>query len=73
VVEDVNEFPNHIACDSRSKSEIVVPIVINHQTWGVLDIDSYSSSAFSEVDKEYLERCISILTRKLEIEKFILI
>jgi len=72
IVKDVDEFLNHIACDSKSKSEIVIPIVINQQTWGVLDVDSYSSSAFSEVDKEYLERSISILTKKIEIEQFIL-
>lgn len=71
IVEDVNLFPNHIACDSKSKSEIVIPIVINEQTWGVLDVDSYSTSAFSEIDKEYFEKFINLLTNKLELNKFI--
>lgn len=72
IVEDVNLFPNHIACDSNSKSEIVIPIVINKQTWGVLDVDSYSTSAFSEIDKEYFEKFVDLLTDKLELNKFIL-
>ncbi|MDA3860189.1 MAG: GAF domain-containing protein [Melioribacteraceae bacterium] len=72
IVEDVNNFPNHITCDSKSKSEIVVPIVINMQTWGVLDLDSYSTSAFSDIDKKYLIKCISILTKNIDLNTFIL-
>lgn len=58
IVEDVNEFPGHIACDTDSKSEIVVPIIKNGSVKGVLDIDSYEYSAFNETDKAYLEDLI---------------
>jgi GAF domain-containing protein len=58
IVEDVNEFPGHISCDSESKSEIVVPIIKNGSVKGVLDIDSYEYSAFNETDKVYLEDLI---------------
>ncbi|MBN2280890.1 MAG: GAF domain-containing protein [Candidatus Marinimicrobia bacterium] len=56
VVEDVENFPGHIACDSRSKSEIVVPV--RNQTGeivGVFDIDSKDIGAFDEIDQKYLE------------------
>jgi len=65
IVEDVNKFPGHIACSSKSKSEIVVPVVIRQTALSgqtediviaVLDIDSDSYSNFDEVDKLYLER-----------------
>lgn len=50
-VADVNEFPGHIACDSASRSEIVVPLVLNDEVIGVLDIDSPLRSRFSEADE----------------------
>ncbi len=60
VVEDVHAIANHIACDSRTNSEIVVP-VFDHdkQLIAVLDIDSTEFSAFDDVDKEYLEKLMS--------------
>jgi len=61
VVEDIDKFPSHIACDSASKSEIVVPIVKNNVLIGVLDIDSPSLSRFDEIDKISLEKVINIL------------
>lgn len=54
VVEDVNAFPGHIACDAGSRSEIVVPIVKQGEVVGVLDIDSYEPGAFDHVDAEGL-------------------
>jgi len=45
----------HIVCDADSKSEIVVPVISNHQLYGVLDLDSTELSAFNETDKKYLE------------------
>lgn len=63
IVEDVNFFPGHIACDSESKSEIVVPLVIERNLIGVLDIDSRNYSSFGSIDKKNLEEIISgILT-----------
>ncbi|MFD1851868.1 GAF domain-containing protein [Oceanobacillus bengalensis] len=60
-VSDVNAFPGHIACDSASKSEIVVPIIINNQVYGVLDIDSPSKNRFDEIDQKYLEEFVRSL------------
>jgi L-methionine (R)-S-oxide reductase len=51
LVEDVHAFPGHIACDSASKSEIVVPLMRDGQLLGVLDIDSPSHARFAEVDR----------------------
>jgi L-methionine (R)-S-oxide reductase len=61
IVEDVNAFPGHIACDGGSKSEIVVPLVSNGTLVGVLDVDSYSYSNFDDTDKQYLESIASIV------------
>ncbi len=55
LVYDVHAFPGHIACDSASNSEIVVPIHVNGEIWGVLDIDSPNVGRFSEEDKIGLE------------------
>ena len=54
LVEDVHQFPGHIACDSASNSEIVLPIHANGEIIGVLDIDSPSLARFDEEDKEGL-------------------
>lgn len=57
VVEDVNKFPGHIACDGETKSEIVVPIISkDEKTLGVIDLDCLDYSAFDEVDRKYLEQ-----------------
>ena len=51
-VEDVNTFLGHIACDSASQSEVVVPIIINGEGYGVLDIDSPTTHRFDEIDQK---------------------
>lgn len=61
VVPDVEKFPGHIACDSLSKSEIVVPIICNDKKIGVLDVDSYSLNRFNEADREKLEEIVRLL------------
>ena len=61
IVKDVEAFPGHIACDSNSKSEIVVPIIKNGQLFGVLDIDSPFLSRFDQIDQKYLEKVIDKL------------
>lgn len=61
VVEDVHEFPGHIACSSASKSEIVVPIIKDNQVVGVLDIDSEKLATFDNIDKEWLEKIIDLV------------
>lgn len=55
VVPDVHEFPGHIACDERSRSEIVIPLFRNGEVAGVLDIDSPVPGRFTEEDKTGLE------------------
>jgi GAF domain-containing protein len=61
-VADVMQFPGHIACDSASKSEIVIPIITGDTIYGVLDIDSPITDRFDEVDQTYLEKFV----RRLE-------
>ncbi len=65
VVPDVDQFPGHIACSSESKSEIVVPIIINGDVKAVLDIDSAELATFDEVDKTWLEKLVKELADKL--------
>ena len=61
LVYDVHRFPGHIACDSASNSEIVVPIRVKGAIWGVLDIDSPQIGRFSEEDRAGLEEFVRIL------------
>ena len=64
LVENVHEFPGHIACDCASKSEIVIPIHKNGEIVGVLDIDSPSFGRFDEEDKDGLLRVTAVLEKK---------
>jgi GAF domain-containing protein len=61
LVPDVHAFPGHIACDSASNSEIVIPILRGGQVLGVLDIDSPSFSRFDGTDQAWLERLARLL------------
>ena len=61
LVPNVHQFPGHIACDCASNSEIVVPIHVRGEIWGVLDIDSPSLNRFTEEDKSGLEAFVKIL------------
>ena len=65
LVYDVHEFPGHIACDCASNSEIVVPIRVGGEIWGVLDIDSPKIGRFTEEDKSGLEHFASVLEKIL--------
>ena len=65
LVPDVHQFPGHIACDCASNSEIVVPIHVNGEIWGVLDIDSPSLNRFDEEDQQGLEAFVKILEEVL--------
>ncbi|MEM6346405.1 MAG: GAF domain-containing protein [Bacteroidota bacterium] len=56
IVPDVELFPGHIACSALSRSEIVVPLVVNEETQLILDVDSDQVDDFSPVDQKYLER-----------------
>jgi L-methionine (R)-S-oxide reductase len=59
-VHDVHEFPGHIACDSASNSEVVVPLIKDGKLIGVLDLDSPSIGRFSEEDQAGIERLAAI-------------
>lgn len=61
LVEDVHQFPGHIACDSASNSEVVVPIIKDNQVVGVLDIDSPSVARFTQKDLTGLEQVVKAL------------
>ena len=65
LVPDVHAFPGHIACDSASRSEIVVPIHVDGKIWGVLDIDSPFENRFTETDRAGLEEFVKVLEKVL--------
>ena len=65
LVYDVHQFPGHIACDCASNSEIVLPIHVNGEIWGVLDIDSPHIGRFTEDDREGLKNVVEVLERVL--------
>jgi len=65
-VEDVHEFPGHIACDSASNSELVVPLVKEGRLIGVLDLDSPKLARFSEADQRGIEALAAIFLRLTE-------
>lgn len=64
-VEDVHQFPGHIACDCASNSEIVLPIIKNHQLWGLLDIDSPLFSRFTLEDEQGLKEVVKMIEKIL--------
>ncbi len=66
LVKNVHEFPGHIACDSASNSEIVIPLTVNGKLYGVLDIDSPLIGRFDQTDREYLEKFSKIICSLLE-------
>jgi len=64
IVPDVQQFPGHIACDPRSRSEIVVPVFDGEgELIAVLDVDSHHAAAFDEVDQRWLEQILKVFRR----------
>lgn len=61
LVRDVTEFPGHIACDGETKSELVIPIVVNDKTVGVLDIDCLILEGFDEEDVNLLRKLVELI------------
>jgi len=62
VVQDVHAFPDHIACDSRSNSEIVIPLKTSEgDVIGVLDVDSKEHASFDETDARWLEKIVDLV------------
>ena len=68
VVANVHEFPGHIACDSKSNSEIVVPLIMDHQLIGVLDLDSPLLGRFDEADAQGLNELVEIFIHSSSLE-----
>ncbi|AZV63197.1 GAF domain-containing protein [Peribacillus castrilensis] len=64
-IEDVHQFPGHIACDAASRSEIVIPLMKDGKLLGVLDIDSPITDRFDEMDQQGLEKFAEILSNHL--------
>ena len=65
VIPDVHDFPDHIVCDSASRSEIVIPMIKDDKTLGVLDIDSPLLDRFDENDRVNLEEIVDILMKNI--------
>jgi L-methionine (R)-S-oxide reductase len=70
VVPDVHAFEGHIACDSRSRSEIVVPLVLGSRLFGVLDVDSPDLNRFGSEDQALLEAVASVVSEILQNSSF---
>lgn len=64
VVKDVHQFEGHIACDTRSRSEIVIPMMVDGKVKGVLDVDSPELGRFDHKEEEFLTKLVSILMAK---------
>ncbi|OAK95488.1 GAF domain-like protein [Phaeosphaeriaceae sp. SRC1lsM3a] len=66
LVEDVEKFPGHIACDGASKSEVVVPIVVRGKTVAIIDVDCAEMNGFTVEDQEALEELADLLARSCD-------
>lgn len=71
VVKNVHDFEGHIACDDRSMSEIVVPIIKDGYCYGVLDVDSYVEGRFTPEDRKYFEEVVSMLVEHIDFDKVV--
>ena len=67
VVPDVHEFPGHIACDAASRSEIVIPLIVGDELFGVLDLDSPKLARFDEADRRGLEDLATVFVASIDI------
>ncbi|KAK8042208.1 GAF domain-like protein [Apiospora rasikravindrae] len=66
LVQNVDEFPGHIACDGDSKSEIVVPIVVDDKVVAIIDVDCACLEGFDEIDQAALEKLAALLARSCD-------
>jgi GAF domain-containing protein len=65
IVDNVDDFPGHIACSSDSKSEIVLPAFKNNEVALILDVDSNKLNDFDEIDKKFLEQLMSVVEQTI--------
>jgi GAF domain-containing protein len=72
IVDNVNEFEGHIACDENSRSEIVIPIIKFDKVFGVLDIDSPYFNRFNQLHLKYLTEFVSIMNNYIKWDDFLL-
>jgi len=66
-VDDVHAVADHIACDADSRSELVVPIVVEDWLWGVLDLDSPTPGRFSDADREGIEGLVAVFMERTDL------
>ncbi|MDY0075160.1 MAG: GAF domain-containing protein [Acholeplasmataceae bacterium] len=66
VIDDVTKHQNHIACDANSRSEVVVPIIIDHKLYGVLDIDSPIHNRFNAELVDFFEDFVRLLVKTID-------
>lgn len=64
-IENVHCFESHIACDSASNSELVIPMIKDNKVFGVLDLDSPEVGRFTEFEQHYLEKCVEIINENI--------
>lgn len=69
VVPDVHAFPGHIACDDRSRSEIVVPLLLDDDLIGVLDLDSPREARFDQQDADGLQKAVELLLKHSDVSR----
>ena len=69
LVPDVNLFPGHIACDSASQSELVIPIIKDEKVYGVLDLDSPEKNRFTALEEKYFIEFVNLLNKYIDWEK----
>lgn len=69
LVEDVDLFPGHIACDSASKSELVIPIIKEEKIYGVLDLDSPFKGRFKDLERKYMIKFMEVLNKHIDWDK----
>lgn len=69
LVPNVHDFPGHIACDSATNSELVVPIIKNNKIYGVLDLDSPEYERFTELEAEYFQKFVDKLNKYIDWER----
>lgn len=69
LVDDVDLFPGHIACDGDSKSELVLPIIKDEKVYGVLDLDSPIKARFTDLEKGYFIKFLEILNESMDWDK----